>query len=223
MNYITHLNAAFHEFYSDSRLHGGHISLYMALFFYWNLHHFPETFYANRIEIMKLSKIGSRSTYHRLIKDLSDWEYINYLPTQNPTQKTMVTMYQICTNSSTETGRTGTLMQRYCPKNVPLSLYSKHSKQSKLSTQRKPRNKFEVVEFFKSKNWSSMDALKFYNHYEGVGWKIGGKVKIENWMAIAENWMLKAKEIKEQPTLQIVSKNKDFLMVNEQKNYGEPL
>lgn len=68
-----------------------------------------------------------------------------------------------------------------------------------------------------------MDALKFYNHYEGVGWKIGGKVKIENWMAIAENWMLKAKEIKEQPTLQIVSKNKDFLMVNEQKNYGEPL
>lgn len=223
MNYITHLNAAFHEFYSDSRLHGGHISLYMALFFYWNLHRFPEAFYANRIEIMKLSKIGSRSTYHRLIKDLSDWEYINYLPTQNPTQKTMVSMCQICTNSSPETGRTGTLMQRYCPKNVPLSLYNKHSKQFKLSKKREPKNELEVIEFFESKNWSSMDALKFYNHYEGVGWKIGGKVKIENWMAIAENWMLKANEIKKQPTLQIVSKNKDFLMVNEQKNYGEPL
>ena len=79
-------------------------------------------FYANRIEIMKMAKIGSRSTYHRLIKELSEWEYIEYLPTQNPTQKTMVRMSHICTDSSTKTGLTGTLMQRYCPKNVPITL-----------------------------------------------------------------------------------------------------
>ena len=223
MNYIKHLNAAFHEFYTDIRLHRGHISLYMALFFYWNLHHFPDGFYANRIEIMKLAKIGSRSTYHRLIKELSEWEYINYVPTQNPTQKTMVFMSQICTDSSTETGLTGTLMRRYCPKNVPLSLYNKQSKESKLSTKREPKNELEVIEFFESKKWPPVDALKFYNHYEGVGWKIGGKVRIENWEAIAENWMLKAKKIKETPTPQIVSKNTDFLMINEKKNYGQPL
>ena len=223
MNYIKHLNAAFHEFYSDTRLHGSHISLYMALFFYWNLHHFPDIFYANRIEIMKLAKIGSRSTYHRLIKELSEWEYIHYMPTQNPTQKTMVRMFQICTHSSTESGLTGTLMRRYCPKNVPLSLYSKHSKDYKLSTKRKPVNELEVIEFFKSKNWPTSDALKFYNHYKGVGWKIGGKVQIENWEAIAENWMVKAREIMEISKRQLVSKNTDFLMTNEQKNYGQPL
>lgn len=223
MNYIKHLNAAFHEFYSDTRLHGGHISLYMALFFYWNLHHFPDTFYANRIEIMKMAKIGSRSTYHRLINDLSEWEYIHYLPTQNPTQKTMVRMSQICTNGSTETGLTSTLMKRYCPKNVPLSLYTKQPKQYKRSVKSSPKNEFIVIEFFKEKKWPLVEASKFYNHYDGIGWKIGGKIKIENWQAIAENWMLKAKEIKEKPTLQIVSKNTDFLMTNEQKNYGEPL
>lgn len=81
----------------------------------------------------------------------------------------------------------------------------------------------EVVEFFKGKGWPPEEALKFYNHYEGVGWKIGGKVPIENWKAIAQNWMLKATEIKDKPKLQIVSKNTDFLMTNEQKNYGQPL
>ncbi len=81
----------------------------------------------------------------------------------------------------------------------------------------------EVLDFFKSKKWPPVDALKFYNHYKGVGWKIGGKVKIENWEAIAENWMLRAKKLKETPTLQIVSKNTDFLMINEKKNYGQPL
>jgi len=223
MNYIKHLNAAFHEFYDDSRLHNGHISLYMALFFYWNLHHFPDEFYANRIEIMKLAKIGSRSTYHRLVKDLSNWEYIEYMPTQNPTQKTMIRMSQFCTTGSTETGLTGTLMQRYCPKNVPLSLYNKHSKESKLSRKRKPKNEFEVINFFKAKNWPSIDALKFFNHYQGVGWKIGGKVQIEDWTTIAKNWMLKADEIRKTPTLKIVAQTEDHLMTNNQKNYGEPL
>jgi len=223
MNYITHLNAVFHEIYSDNRLHNGHISLYMALFFYWNLHHFATEYYANRIEIMKMAKIGSRSTYHRLIKELSEWEYIEYLPTQNPTQKTMVRMSQMCTDRGTETGLTGTLMQRYCPKNVPPTLYNKQNKQIKLSKKRKPKNEFEVIDFFKKKSWPSLDAVKFYNHYQGVGWKIGGKVQIEDWTAIAENWMLKANEIKKSSILKIVSKSEDNLMTNNLKNYGEPL
>lgn len=223
MNYIKHLNAALHEFYKDSRLHTGHISLYLALFFYWNLHHFPDAFYANRIELMKMAKIGSRSTYHRLVKDLAEWEYIQYLPTQSPNQKTMVKMSQFCTSGSTETGLTGTLMQRYCPIHVPLSLYNKRHKQSKLSEKRKPKNELEVLNFFKSKNWASMDASKFYNHYQGVGWKIGGKVQIENWTSIAENWMLKANEIRKNPVLKIVAQTNDYLQTNNQKNYGEPL
>ena len=62
MNYIKHLNAIFYKFYGDDRLNYAHLSLYFALFFYWNLHRFPDGFYANRTEIMKLAKIGSRST-----------------------------------------------------------------------------------------------------------------------------------------------------------------
>ncbi|RXJ50423.1 hypothetical protein ESZ48_06535 [Gelidibacter gilvus] len=40
-----------------------------------------------------------------------------------------------------------------------------------------------------------MEAAKFFNHYEATGWKLGGKVQIENWQATAKNWMIKAAEI----------------------------
>ena len=222
MNYITHLNAAFHEFYGDDRLKTGHISLYLTLFFYWNLHHFQDGFFANRREIMKMAKIGSKSTYHRLIKDLSDWEYIQYVPTQNPRLNTVVQVSHLCTSNGTETGQAGTLMRRYCPKNVPLTLYTKHLKQLKHSA-RKPKSEMEVIVFFKSKKWPPEEGLKFYNHYTSIGWKIGGKTQIEDWHATAANWMIKAKEILEKPKLKIISKNTDFLITNEQKNYGQPL
>ncbi|MDT7828356.1 hypothetical protein RQM65_06745 [Pricia sp. S334] len=222
MNYIKHLNAAFHRCYADDRLRPGHVSLYMALFFYWNLHRFAEVFYANRTEIMKMAKIGSRSTYHRLIKELSEWEYIEYLPTQSPARKTMVRLYHFRTTDSTVTGPTGTLMQRYCPKNVPPTLYTKQNKQYKLSEERKPKNEIEVIDFFKRKNWPSLDAKKFYNHYQGVGWKVG-KAPIADWRAIAGNWMLKADEIKKTAAMKTVAKNGDHLMTQNQKDYDEPL
>lgn len=131
-------------------------------------------------------------------------------------------MSHICTDSSTETGLNGTLMERYCPKNVLSTLYNKQNKQYKLS-KRKPKNEFEVFDFFKRKKWPAMEAKKFYNHYQGIGWKIGGKVPIEDWTAIAGNWMLKADEIKKTAPLKIVPKTGDHLMTSNQKNYGEPL
>lgn len=33
---------------------------------------------------MKFSKIGSNTTYHRCIKELSHWKYILYKPSHNP-------------------------------------------------------------------------------------------------------------------------------------------
>ena len=68
INYIKHLNAVFNQFSKDNRLNPTHISLYIALFQLWNLNRFLEEFFINRDEVMQLSKIGSKSTYHRCIK-----------------------------------------------------------------------------------------------------------------------------------------------------------
>lgn len=61
MNYIKHLNAVFQQFSMDSRLNPTHISLYVALFQFWNIHRFPEVFYINREEVMVMAKIGSKA------------------------------------------------------------------------------------------------------------------------------------------------------------------
>ena len=68
-----------------------------------------------------------------------------------------------------------------------------------------------------------MEALKFYNHYQGVGWKIGGKIPIADWKATAENWMLKANQINGVTNQQLNQKETDFLKTKLNKNYNEPL
>ncbi len=80
MNYIRHLNAFFSFIGSDKRLSASHISLYMALFQYWNFNRFQNPFPVYRDNIMRLSKIGSKNTYHKCIKELHEAKYIYYHP-----------------------------------------------------------------------------------------------------------------------------------------------
>ena len=79
INYIKHLNGVLELFSKDNRLNPSHISLYMALFQIWNNYRFKPSFYINRSEVMDLSKLGSKTTYFRSIKELSHWKYILYV------------------------------------------------------------------------------------------------------------------------------------------------
>lgn len=109
-NYIKHLNGIFLQFSKDNRLNPTHISLYIALFQLWNANRFPEEFYINREEVMKFSKIGSKSTYHRCIKELSHWKYIVYYPSHNPYKGSKVKMLKFETSI-------GQAEVHNCPKN----------------------------------------------------------------------------------------------------------
>ncbi|GMN11332.1 transcriptional regulator [Croceitalea sp. MTPC9] len=228
MNYIQHLNATFADIYADDRLHASHISLYLALFFYWNLHRFPKEFYANRKELMHMAKIGSKSTYHRLVKELDKFGYIDYHPAKSPHEISMVALSQNCTDSGTLMGRTRTIFGTYRPKSVPDTLYNKQYKPNKRSLGAKPKSQLEVLDFFKEKKYVLEEAFKFFNHYQAIGWKIGGKVAIQDWKAAADNWVLKAKEIAAQKIeakkaqLRRVG-NSDNLITETEKDYGQPL
>lgn len=98
INYIKHLNGVFSAFTKDSRLNPTHISLYIALFQIWNNNYFKPEFYINRDEVMGYSKIGSKSTYHRCIKELSHWKYILYFPSHNPFKGSRVKMFDFGTS-----------------------------------------------------------------------------------------------------------------------------
>ena len=83
MNYIKHLNGFFERVSGDGRLTAYHISLYLALFQLWNLSRFRNPFPISREELMQLSRIGSKNTYARCIKELDQWGYIFYFPNGN--------------------------------------------------------------------------------------------------------------------------------------------
>lgn len=99
INYIKHLNAVFVHISKDSRLNPTHISLYFALFYLWNTNFFRDEFYINRDDVMKLSKIGSRTTYHRCIKELNHWSYFDYLPSHNSFHGSKIRMFNFCTSA----------------------------------------------------------------------------------------------------------------------------
>jgi hypothetical protein len=99
VNYITHLNTVFQYFLEDNRLNPTHISLYMALFQIWNSTRFPDEFYVIRNEVMMFSKIGSKSTYHRCLKELHEYGYIEYMPSHNPYRGSKIKLTKIETSS----------------------------------------------------------------------------------------------------------------------------
>lgn len=99
INYIKHLNGVFQQFLKDGRLNPTHISLYMALFQLWNHNFFKPEFLIHREEVMSLSKIGSKSTYHRCIRDLDCWKYIRYTPSHNPFKGSRVQLFDFGTSS----------------------------------------------------------------------------------------------------------------------------
>lgn len=111
VNYIKHLNAVFNQFSKDSRLNPTHISLYIALFQLWNLNRFPREFFINRDEVMQLSKIGSKSTYHRCIKELNHWKYIVYFPSHNPYRGSKIKILKFGTSSGQVVGHNSTQIE----------------------------------------------------------------------------------------------------------------
>lgn len=225
INYIKHLNAVFVLFIKDSRLNPTHISLYIALFQLWNSYHFPVHFYINREEAMLFSKIGSKTTYHRCIKELHHWKYLLYEPSHNPFKGSRIKMFNFGTSdgqvlhpsdtkSETSTG------QALVPINKPIQTKKNNTKDSKLD---KPKNQNEVIAFFSKENWSVLEAQKFYNHFQGIGWRVGGKTRIVDWQATARNWMLKAEELKNEKRSIGVGQDRDYLKTSWNKNYNEPL
>ena len=84
MNYIKHLTGFFDKVVKDRTLNPTHVSVYMALFQFWNCNRFINPVSISRDEVMRISKISSKATYHKCLKNLHALGYINYEPSYNP-------------------------------------------------------------------------------------------------------------------------------------------
>lgn len=147
MNYIKHLTAFFNHIAIENSVNPTHISLYVTIFQSWNLNRFQNPVIVSRDEIMKASKIKSKATYHKYIKDLERLGYLEYNPSYNPYNGTEITVIdltlgkksksdkntaptsskieQVKTATSSKNERTVPLNERTIPKNELPYIYNK--------------------------------------------------------------------------------------------------
>lgn len=93
MNYILQLSGFFQKVAVDNRLNPTHVSLYMAVFQFWNSERFQNPVSISRQELMRISKISAKATYHKCIKDLHNFGYIQYIPSYNPFKGSLVYLF----------------------------------------------------------------------------------------------------------------------------------
>ncbi|WP_281335867.1 transcriptional regulator [Flavobacterium eburneipallidum] len=93
MNYIKHLTGFFDRIVQDRSLNPTHISLYIALFQFWNVNRFQNPISITRDEVMRISKICSKATYHKCMRELNEKGYIKYEPSFNPFKGSMVILF----------------------------------------------------------------------------------------------------------------------------------
>jgi len=68
----------------DDRLRPQHLSLYFAILLMGKEEHNTGTVSVTRRELMELSRLTSKATYHRCIRELEHYGYIQYHPSYNP-------------------------------------------------------------------------------------------------------------------------------------------
>ena len=165
---------------------------------------------------MRMSKIGSANTYVRCLKELHAWGYIQYIPSYNPLRGSKVNLYSFDTaddkadNTASDTGR----VQVVIPSINVLNNIETNTKRERAPTLE------QVLEYFLKKEYPTLEARKFFNHYQANGWKLGGRTEIKDWGAAAENWMLKTSNFNQHGLPMGTSKD---LNSNSNKDYSEPL
>jgi hypothetical protein len=227
MNYITHLTAVIDEFTRDDELNPSDISLYLALFYLWNINRFKNPLSVNRSEVMSVSKIGSKSTYHKCLKKLHEKKYIAYHPSHNPMKGSLIDLTIFGTTTGTTSGTTsGTSTEQVVGQVLVPSINNlniiNNTNNKKNTSFYKPSME-EVKDFFKKSpvtEHAEVEAEKYFNYYSSKGWVVGNKSPMKDWKAAARNWKLNANKFQ---TANNQKPSRSHLHVEQNKDYNIPL
>lgn len=215
MNYIRHLSSVLEVIADDNRLNTSHVSLYVALFQIWNQHRFENPISINRSDTMRISKIGSRVTYHRCLKNLAEWNYIKYFPSHNPMKGSLINMYNFGTTSEPTSGTSSELVVGQV---VDPSINSINNLNNKKNSSFYIPTIEEVKEFFEN----DLEADKYFNYYSSKGWVVGNKSPMKDWKAAARNWKMNVGKFNS-GSKQDSKSSASRLHVEQNKDYSIPL
>ena len=95
MEQVKELTSFYSAAKSDHRIGTTHISLYMALFQFFNLNRLSNPILITRTSVMEAAKINGLATYHKCMKDLVEYGYILYVPSYNPAISSQVYLLKV--------------------------------------------------------------------------------------------------------------------------------
>ena len=95
MEQVKELTSFYSAIKSDPRIGTTHISLYMALFQFYNLNRLSNPILITRTAVMEVAKISGLATYHKCMRDLVEFGYIDYQPSYNPSISSQVYLLKI--------------------------------------------------------------------------------------------------------------------------------
>ncbi|NHM07639.1 transcriptional regulator [Flavobacterium sp. CYK-4] len=247
MNYIKHLTGFFNCITNEETIYPTHISLYLALFQSWNVNRFKNPITISRDEMMKASRIASKATYHKCIRELQLFGFIEYLPSYNPYSGTEVIMYNLSSGKPMIEQVNGKVAEQVNEphiynnkqtlknnKNISIEgnfeglaedgYLDTAGKEKKSSAKKKEKPGLEQVkEYFKTEGYPELEAERFFNYYTSNGWLIGGKTEMVNWNAAARNWMLTTSKFSINSPQNKEKPRANNLNTEEDKDYAEPL
>lgn len=125
--------------------------------------------------------------------------------------------------NKTNTNNINRERETYAP-NPPLQANQENQTGTSRAAGNLPPSLEEVRTHFKQAGYPATEAPLFFNHYEAIGWKLGGKFPITNWQAAAAKWMDYAKNINHQTHDKPGKfRGDEHLHVQQDKDYSEPL
>ena len=77
----------------------------------------------------------------------------------------------------------------------------------------------ELQNYFTEKSSTIQEAEKFFNYYTSKGWLVGGKSKMKDWKASANNWIINTDKFNPKTN----APQPKHLHSPNHKNYDEPL
>lgn len=218
MNYIVQLTSAIERLSMETEFNPSHVSLYLALFHQWNSNRFVNPISINRSEIMLVSKIGSKSTYHKCLKELHEKGFIIYHPSYNPLKGSLIDMTIFQASSGTASVQVEDKSCTSAEQVLVPSINSINNTNNKKNTSFYIPSIEEVKEFFEN----DLEADKYFNYYSSKGWVVGNKSPMKDWKAAARNWKMNSGKFNTQ-SKQNNSSAAGHLHVNQEKKYDIPL
>jgi hypothetical protein len=149
MNYIKHLTGFFDKLVHDYDLNPTHVSLYISLFQFWNLNRFENPISITRDEVMRISKICSKATYHKCMRELHEKGYVIYEPSFNPFRGSLVRMVNLSSELKPLRKKEVTQLKN---KQVIEQAINKHQTSSETSTEQALVSSINIINNTNSSN-----------------------------------------------------------------------